>query len=69
MSRDPVKHCNRTRKYRKRHRDNGAVIVYAMITSPEAVEAWKQLREVYGTNRDTIEAALIDCYEALKENT
>lgn len=54
--------------YRKRAREQGGVIVYAMITCPEAIKAWQQLQLLYGSNRDAIEAAIIDSYEQIKES-
>ena len=56
----------RVEDYRSRSRAKGGVIVYAMITDPVAVKAWKVLQETYGTNRDAIEAAIIDSYEQLE---
>ena len=53
--------------YRKRAREQGGVIVYAMITSPEAIFAWHQMQLVYGSNRDAIEAAILDSYEQFKD--
>ena len=55
----------RTQNYRRNARAKGGVIVYAMITSPEAVEAWSELQDVYGSNRDALEAAIIDSYKNL----
>lgn len=65
------KEKNKTRQYhyRDRARSSGGVIVYAMITAPEAVAAWKKLQEIYGSNRDAIEAAIIDAYEQLGETS
>lgn len=56
---------NRVRKHRKLAQAKGAVIVYALITDPEAIKAWKQLQELYGNNRNAIEACIIDSYEDL----
>lgn len=56
----------RTHEYRNRARARGGVIVYAMLTCPEAIAAWKKLQEVYGSNRDAIEAAIIDAHEQLE---
>ena len=57
----------RTQHYRNKARAKGGVIVYAMITSPEAIEAWKELQETYGSNRDAIEAAIIEAKEHLDQ--
>ncbi len=56
----------RTQKYRNQARAKGGVIVYAMITTPEAVTAWNGLKEIFGSNRDVIEDALISSYEHIK---
>jgi hypothetical protein len=55
----------RTQKYRDQARASGGIIVYAMITTPEAVEAWKGLKEVFDNNRDLIEDALINSYRQI----
>lgn len=55
----------RVEHHRIKARANGGVIVYAMITSPEAVAAWKYLQSIYGSNRDALEAAIIDSFENL----
>lgn len=60
-------HRRRTDKYRSNARAKGGIIVYAMITTPEAVEAWNELKKVFGTNRDVIEDALITAYEQLQD--
>lgn len=57
---------NYTNDHRARAKANGAVIVYAMLTSPEAIKAWRVLQETYGNNRDAIEAAIIDCHEQME---
>ena len=57
---------HRTSKHRDIARANGGVIVYAMLTSPEAIVAWKKLQQTYGNNRDAVEAAIIDSYEQIK---
>lgn len=53
--------------YRDRARAKGGVIVYAMLTDPKAIEAWKDLQTTYGTNRDAIEAAIIDWAENMEQ--
>ena len=52
--------------YRTRAREKGGVIVYAMLTDPEAIKAWEVLKILYGNNRDAIEAAIIDSYKELE---
>lgn len=52
--------------YRTRAREKGGVIVYAMLTDPEAIKAWEALKLLYGNNRDAIEAAIIDSYKELE---
>ena len=52
--------------YRTRAREKGGVIVYAMLTDPEAIKAWEALKTMYGNNRDAIEAAIIDSYKELE---
>ena len=52
--------------YRTRAREKGGVIVYAMLTDPEAIKAWEALKILYGNNRDAIEAAIIDSYKELE---
>lgn len=54
-------------RYRRRCRDRGGVIVYAMITNPKAVHAWKELQKLFGNNRDAIEDALINSYKELNK--
>lgn len=54
--------------YRVRAKANGGVIVYAMLTSPEAIKAWHVLQKIYGSNRDAIEAAIIDCHEQMESS-
>jgi len=56
----------RVSTHRSRARAKGGVIVYAMLTSPEAIKAWKKLQQTYGSNRDAIEAAIIDSYEQIQ---
>lgn len=58
----------RVDKYRQKVRAAGGVIIYATITEPEAVIAWRGLQEIFGSNRDAIENAIIDCYEMIKES-
>lgn len=55
----------RVSSHRELARAKGGVIVYAMLTSPEAIKAWKTLQIIYGSNRDAIEAAIIDSHEQL----
>ena len=56
-----------TRQHRAKVRERGGVIVYAMLTSPEAIKAWKAIQAIHGTNRDAIEAAIIDYHEQLEQ--
>lgn len=58
----------RVSTHRSRARAKGGVIVYAMLTDPQAIKAWQWLQETYGSNRDAIEAAIIDSYESLSGN-
>ena len=60
-------HAAYTRQHRAKARERGGVIVYAMLTSPEAIKAWKELQAIHGSNRDAIEAAIIDYYEQLEQ--
>lgn len=55
-------------RYRENARKKGGVILYAMLTSPEAIEAWKELQKIHGSNRDAIEDAIITTYEQMKED-
>ena len=55
------------RQHRAKVRERGGVIVYAMLTSPEAIKAWKTIQAIHGTNRDAIEAAIIDYHEQLEQ--
>lgn len=57
----------RTQEYRDRARTAGGVIVYAVITDPQAVKAWGELKKIFGTNRDAVENAIIDCYEQMEK--
>lgn len=59
----------RVEHHRIKVRANGGIILYATITSPEAIKAWKMLQEIYGSNRDAIEASLIDSYENLTDGS
>ena len=59
-------HKKYVKAYRARQRRQGGVIVYAMITDPDAVTAWKELQKVFGSNRDIIEDAIITSYENIK---
>ena len=60
-------HAAYTRQHRAKARERGGVIVYAMLTSPEAIKAWKELQKIHGSNRDAIEAAIIDYHEQLEQ--
>lgn len=62
-------HRSNTQRYRDKARAQGGVVVYAMIVSPEAVDAWHELRKIFDNNRDIVENALITAYEELKENS
>lgn len=64
---DKAAHAAYTRKHREAARQKGGLIVYALITSPEAIEAWHSLKKTFGSNRDVVEAALIDCHEQLEK--
>lgn len=64
---DKVRHAQYTRKSRAKAREKGGLIVYALITSPEAIKAWHALKETFGNNRDVVENALIDCHEQLEQ--
>lgn len=64
-----LSHKRSTQKYRNKARASGGLIVYAMVLSPEAVEAWHELKKIHGTNRDVIEDALITTYEQMKDHT
>lgn len=57
----------RTQHYRENARKKGGVILYAMITNPEAVAAWKELQKIFGNNKDAIEDAILTSYEQLKD--
>lgn len=57
----------RTQHYRENSRKKGGVILYAMITNPEAVAAWKELQKIFGNNKDAIEDAILTSYEQLKD--
>lgn len=57
-----------TANHRQRARDKGGIIIYGMITNPEAIAAWNFLKEVYGSNRDCIEAALVDAHENMRDS-
>jgi hypothetical protein len=61
-------HRSDTQRYRDKARARGGLVVYAMIESPEAVEAWHAMREIFANNRDLVENALITAYEELKDN-
>lgn len=61
-------HRSNTQRYRDKARAKGGVVVYAMIESPEALEAWHAMREIFANNRDLVENALITAYEELKDN-
>ena len=58
----------RGQDYRKRAREKGGVIVYAMLTDSEAIKAWSELQKLFGSNRDALEDAIITSYEQIKES-
>lgn len=60
-------HAAYTRQHRAKARERGCVTVYALLTSPEAIKAWKELQTIHGSNRDAIEAAIIDYHEQLEQ--
>lgn len=59
-------HKKYVKAYRERARRSGGVIVYAMITNPEAVAAWQELQKIFSSNRDAIEDAILTSYEQIK---
>ena len=61
-----VAHKKYVKAHRERARRNGGVIVYAMITNPDAVTAWQELQKIFGSNRDAVEDAIITSYEQIK---
>ena len=61
-------HAAYTREHRARVREKGGIIVYAMITDPDAIRAWHYLQNMHGNNRDAIEAALVEYQEQLEKN-
>ena len=66
MTAKPGRKKQYVKDYRTRAREKGGVIVYAMLTDPEAIKAWEVLKILYGNNRDAIEAAIIDSYKELE---
>lgn len=66
MTAKPGRKKQYVKDYRTRAREKGGVIVYAMLTDPEAIKAWEALKILYGNNRDAIEAAIIDSYKELE---
>lgn len=66
MTAKPGRKKQYVQDYRTRAREKGGVIVYAMLTDPDAIKAWEALKLLYGNNRDAIEAAIIDSYKELE---
>lgn len=66
MTAKPGRKKQYVQDYRTRAREKGGVIVYAMLTDPDAIKAWAALKLLYGNNRDAIEAAIIDSYKELE---
>lgn len=66
MTAKPGRKKQYVQDYRTRARENGGVIVYAMLTDPTAIKAWAAIQKLHGNNRDAIEAAIIDYHEQLE---